>query len=385
MPKYTPPKQKSKSVDAKKPRVGRPPKPRDKNGNILNEDQLFKYDCVCCGHEYDTPKRNFLTTRSPLFRAWDGYVPICRDCIAEYYTNHVLPSFDGDEARSMQFICGLFDWYFDEDMFQLALKYSQTYEAKNGQYMPTVIQYGTRINLKNWSRRGATFLERCKEKWQEMRSTPEGVSRDDLLHVERDTVDEEDISLFGPGYMPDEYKYMRREFNDWKERYSCETKAQEELFKNIVIAQVNVRRAQEQGEQKRTNEAVKSLNELMASAKVQPKQKTETALVDQNTFGTLIQKWENEEPIPEPADEFKDVDGIKKYISTWFLGHLSKMFGLDNDNAREYEEEMAKYTVEPPRYHGDEDDGQESIVGQKLKAMRGKNLNADDSEDGEAT
>ena len=114
------------------------------------------------------------------------------------------------------------------------------------------------------------------------------------------------------------------------------------------------------------------MNDLMDSAKIKPKQKSDSALVDQNTFGTLIQKWENEEPIPEPKEEWKDVDGIKKYISVWFHGHLSKMFGLDNDNAREYEEEIAKYSVEPPRYKGEDDDQQDEDVLQKLKAMRGK-------------
>ena len=48
------------------------------------------------------------------------------------------------------------------------------------------------------------------------------------------------------------------------------------------------------------------------------------------TFGQLIDKWEQEKPIPEPDEEFKDVDKIGLYIDVFFKGHLSKMMGLKN-------------------------------------------------------
>jgi len=67
---------------------------------------------------------------------------------------------------------------------------------------------------------------------------------------------------------------------------------------------------------------------------------------DVNTLGTWIKKFENEKPIPEPDPEFQDVDGIKKYIRVWFLGHFCKMLGINNVYAKEYEEELRKYSVE---------------------------------------
>ena len=71
-------------------------------------------------------------------------------------------------------------------------------------------------------------------------------------------------------------------------------------------------------------------------------------LLNRLTFGTLIKKWENEEPIPEPDPEWADVDGIGKYIRIWFLGHLCKMLGIENEFSKEYEAEMAKFRVELP-------------------------------------
>lgn len=44
-----------------------------------------------------------------------------------------------------------------------------------------------------------------------------------------------------------------------------------------------------------------------------------------------IKKVEDEEPIAEVDEEFKDVDGIANYIYKWFTGHLKKMIGLGKE------------------------------------------------------
>ncbi len=57
--------------------------------------------------------------------------------------------------------------------------------------------------------------------------------------------------------------------------------------------------------------------------------------------------------MPEP--EWEDVDGIKRYIDTWFLGHLCNNVHITNDCEEQYRREMEKYTVKPPEYDGDDD------------------------------
>lgn len=95
-------------------------------------------------------------------------------------------------------------------------------------------------------------------------------------------------------------------------------------------------------------EALKVFQDLLGTANLKPSQNNEKAMVEQNTFGTLIKKWENERPISEPLPEWQDVDNIRKYITVYFLGHLCKMVGVQNKYSAAYEEEMAKYRVEMP-------------------------------------
>ena len=75
---------------------------------------------------------------------------------------------------------------------------------------------------------------------------------------------------------------------------------------------------------------------------------------DAQTLGTLIQKWENEKPLPDIDPELQDVDRIGLYIDVFFKGHLAKMMGLKNGLSNLYNKFMKKYTVEKPEYKDDE-------------------------------
>lgn len=111
------------------------------------------------------------------------------------------------------------------------------------------------------------------------------------------------------------------------------------------MAQLNVRTAQANGS--RVEAAMKALTDLMANCNLTPKQKSEQENLTetQATYGQFIRKLENERPISEPDEEFKDPDRIKWYIKVFFFGHLAKALGIKNDDARAYEQEMAKNAV----------------------------------------
>lgn len=77
----------------------------------------------------------------------------------------------------------------------------------------------------------------------------------------------------------------------------------------------------------------------------------------------MIEKWEQEKPIPEPDPEFKDCDGIGKYIRVWFKGALSHALGLEGGYSKEYEDYVSQYAVTKPEEQ-DLDEKSESIYSQ---------------------
>ena len=145
----------------------------------------------------------------------------------------------------------------------------------------------------------------------------------------------------------------RKNTKDWRMRVECKSKAQEELIKNICLSQLNIQKTQQGGG--KVTEAMKPFQDLLASCNLQPRQNTNDDLAEQNTFGTLIKQFEQERPLPTPEPEWEDVDGIKRYIDTWFLGHLCNNVHITNDCEEQYRREMEKYTVKPPEYDGDDD------------------------------
>ena len=121
----------------------------------------------------------------------------------------------------------------------------------------------------------------------------------------------------------------------------------------LCLSQLNIQKAQQGGG--KVTEAMKAFQDLLASCNLQPRQNTNDDITDQNTFGTLIKQFEQERPLPKAEPEWEDVDGIKKYIDTFFFGHLCHVVDIKNDNEEQYRKAMEQYTVKPPAYDGDDD------------------------------
>lgn len=169
---------------------------------------------------------------------------------------------------------------------------------------------------------------------------------------------------FGSDYSNRDLVFLETQYEDWTNRYACESKAQELLFQRICHKQLEIEKAQKRGDE--TKDLDKTLQDLMASIAIKPNQSSANALTESKSFGQLIQKWEDEyeggNPIPEPDEDFKDVDKIGLYIDVFFKGHLSKMMGLKNAFSNIYEKFMKKYTVNKPQY--DEEADSEALFDQ---------------------
>jgi hypothetical protein len=127
------------------------------------------------------------------------------------------------------------------------------------------------------------------------------------------------------------------------------------LFQEAAQQRLTIKKRREKGDS--VDKELKTLQDLLGSANIKPAQETGANAVEQATFGTLIKKYENEKPIPTPDEQWKDVDGIKKYINVWFLGHLCKMMGINNEQSTAYDKEINKYKVEAPQFEEESDKG----------------------------
>lgn len=328
---------------------------------IEKKQESIIYKCTCCGAEFKTQKGNFPPTNSMLYAANDGYLPFCRSCVEKYYFQ-LVGFYSGAEEHALEHCCRIFDWFYCDDAFEMSSK------TAAGTNTTRISAYPGRAGMVQISRRGTTYLDTIKER-NMVQSMSRETNSTDMTDTSMDNfsggkkADIEDVQFFGAGHKPEEYEYLRTQYDDWTARYECKTKAQEEIFKALSISQLNMQRAARAGSGTRQMaDATKTFKDLLTTANITPSQVNSDGLADQNTFGTLIKKWENERPIAKPDEEWTDVDGIKREIDTWFLGHLCNLVDIKNDNEALYRRELKKYTVTPPVYEQEDENSETSLL-----------------------
>lgn len=319
------------------------------------------YICVTCGVEYTNLEKNFYASQSPLFGGWrvqgkestTGRIPVCKSCIDHFVRQYT--EILGNEDEAIKRIALKLDLYYSDSLLEASKKRSSTQSR--------IAKYISSLNMsQNMEKNYDTYLEIIKETEGKLVTSIEDIEE---LQKEFENIGPEVIAFWGMNLPTEDYVFLQNQYDDWTNRHPCKTKAQEATFQNICMIQLQISKAIRNGD--KIEQLTKSFSEMLATANLQPKQNKDNSLADQNTFGTLIQKWENERPLPEPEPEWKDVDGIGKYIKVWMVGHLCKMLGIRNSYCEMYEAEIAKYTVDKPQYEDDTDDMFEEIFGHRTE------------------
>lgn len=296
---------------------------------ILDND--FAY-CPFCG-EWKSASANFYKSQ------WtkDGYHHYaCKECILEQATDKNKDGQLVDNIEKTKTVLMRMDLPFLEQIYQdMSDRVDKTgiVDRRGGtivftSYM-TVIKSFPQYNQLTW-------------KDSKFSDNEERIDQLPSMNIRKSI-----IKLFGDGFTTAQYAFLQNQYDDWKARTQIDTKSQETYIINICMIQLQIYEAQKAG--KDISKLLTTLNQLMDAAKLQPKQNVGNSSTDGLTFGELIEKWEQEKPIPEPEPEFRDVDGIKKFIDVYFKGHLAKAFGLKNGYSNLYDEEINKYKVEKPK------------------------------------
>lgn len=308
----------------------------------VNYNHLKDCDYLYCH------KCNSFLSKEAFYRHSDyasGYFPVCNRCLAEMATDYDKKenTYKDNKDKTINTL-HFMDLPYIASLYESAMK-----SISN--------EVGERTRGTAWKQMIAMVLSLPQyrgKRWKDSEFDEEVVKEELAYEVRKDI-----LQTFGSGFTPSDYMYLQNQYDDWKARTQVDSKSQETYIVQICFKQLEIWKAQKAG--KDTDKLIKSLNDLMASANLQPRQNVSNAATDSLSFGQLIEKWELEEPIPDPEPEFKDVDGIGKYLRVWFSGHLGKAVGLKNANTSEYEEEMKKYTVDKPGAGEDDSESSDEI------------------------
>lgn len=309
--------------------------------NQLAEDYNKIFDrkyliCPVCGDPYKAEETFYMDDRFVGRR-----FPICKRCIQKMVEQRKTDKDEPNETKeSVMKVLQLLDRPYLDDTYEQCVK-------------------GAADGLKEKNRRSpfATYivmvasLPQFKGKtWKDSQLPPENV--EDEVKVNNKTL-KNAIKRFGYGYSNEDYMFLENEYQDWVTRYECNTKAQEEAFERLSFKKWEIYNATKKGLP--TKDLDKTYQEWLGTANIQPRQTSMDATADAQTFGTLIQKYEETRPLPEIDPDLEDVDKIGLMIDVFYRGHASKMLGLKNTFSHLYERFMQKYTVNKPEYNEEDD------------------------------
>lgn len=283
-------------------------------------------NCTKCGTLKKISSSNFYKSFSIVYSGtFENRMTICKECVLELSSK--FSDLYGTEMRALYETCRTLDIYYEKNLFESAV--DQATKQNSNTYG---IYFQKCFSLPQY--RDKTFKDSDK-----LNGNVDSNSED--FEVDEDTRDV--VEFWGEGYKEKDYKFLEVEYKRLLNRYECDSYAQEILFKQIALQNLDIKNKR-QGTGS-VDKELKTLQDLLGSANIKPVQESNAVASEQVTFGTLIKKYENEKPIPEPIEEWRKSDYIREYVMTWFLGHFSKMMGSKNQYSDMYEKAMNDLTV----------------------------------------
>ena len=312
--------------------------------------------CTRCGKMYGKRKGYFPVSYGPMYKG-TGYLGICKECAEEIYSMYLSQC--NDPKMAVRQTCRKLDLYWSEAIYDTVEKRNTTRSLMSG--------YLQKVN--NNSNIGKSYDDTLLEEgtlWGFAGERIRKDSDDDQTGEQEEQVyvDQEIIDFWGGGLPTQQYFDLEQRRAYWmKKLYGSKTPDEldldagtEGLIRQICNLETDINRDKAAGRPISNN--VNTLNSVLGSANLKPNQKKDTSegMSSATPYGVWIKKIENTRPISDPSPEFKDVDGIVKYVTTWFLGHLCKMMGVKNSYCKLYEDELAKLRVDYPEYEDDDDE-----------------------------
>lgn len=308
--------------------------------------------CRKCGTAYGRLKGNFPVSYATLYKG-QGYMPYCRDCIDEMYDAYYMVC--KDSKLAVRQMCRKLDLYWNEGAYQYS-------ELKSGS-KSMMTTYIARINGVNFA--GKSYDDTLIEEgsiWSSLSSELAQTGYNTVKPSEAgEQVDPELADFWGADYSQEFLLRLDKRYKKWTKDQGDLEPGSISLFKHICILEETI--AIDSAAGRSVDKNMNTLNTLLGSLNLKPVQKkSEVDATTENTpFGVWIDRWEHKRPIPEPDPMLKDVDGIVRYITIWFYGHIAKTLGIPNVYCEMYEREMEKMKVERPEAFDEEVDDDESI------------------------
>lgn len=322
----------------------------------LSEAEKETYRCCCCGKIYLTQPKNFRPSRSAQFAGNNGFLPICNTCLDNQCKAYV-ETLGGDETAAIRRICLKWDFYYTDVVAIPTAEKSQHNQSLMGAYVRN-------LNLQQ-AKTGKTYDDTiAEEEHGIIQSIAEAETRAKLQAAEDDEAEqkriagnlEDNIRHWGLGLSVDDYGWLNMKYGEMCTANVIANQTTDELVRDYCIQKLQQSKALMRNDISLYDKLATTAQKTLDNARLTPKALDAADLTGDLPVGVHIKMYEEEDPIPEVRPEWRDVDGIIRIVTVYFLGHLMKMLGIKNRLSQMYEDEMDKYRAKVPELADADDD-----------------------------
>jgi len=293
--------------------------------------------CRKCGDK--RPEREFYPTTSPHLDA-NGYCPFCKKCHGLIYSNHFNAY--QDISRALYETCRDVDFIYREDAVTKVLSRLKEMTDREIQeeglnvfalYRKFIMSYLDK------DERSDGFRFASSDKITKIYDIPDenGIKKE-VNTAERARNLEK---VWGIGKPLWEYEYLQEDLEKMQKSFECPDYGMELIMKDICHLNLDIEKARREGQSSSTLKLIEARTKLMGEAKMKPIQSNGLEANETVTFGTLLERIENNKPIPKHPD-----NEMKKYIDTYFVGQIARIENLDDPAVDKMLSDLEEYTID---------------------------------------
>lgn len=304
--------------------------------------------CMSCGKELSVNQNNFFMSNSDFHKSNSAiakivkkskgntlesrnFVPYCKDCLCsvldfKHNTNTILIPLH------------LMDRPFLQDVWESTIATKPIGSASDssifGTYLKNINLNHKDLTFKDGESEGMETIEEPMFEGQQVKLSKKAIK---ILQ-----------DYWGFGYSNETYDYLENERLKLEMSFECKDQGMRLILNDICWFNYDIFEKRKRGED--VSKLITSRQALMNDGNLKPMQSSGANATEQLSYGLFMEKVENTRPTGEPDPLWADVDGLKKTVRVWFLGHLCSLMGIQNRLSKEYQDEynaeLARHTVE---------------------------------------
>lgn len=305
-------------------------------------------ELTCLKENKQYPTSNFFPAKKDSIYGEFGYIPFCKTCISDMAKSYFTAFSDRELAIFLT--CMKLDVGFDKELYEKVVTDKLGVERAIRAYL-TEYSKTSKVLYTNGDK--MSFALGIFEMIKDYLSVNDLEEKSLDFDWVKYKVTENDIAFWGSDYSQEEYYFLTYTFEEYFESYSVDSPASRELLKQICLTTLEIRKLRDiqkktesEAEKLTYNKAIDDLTnrllKILSDNNMKPNQK-KNLNDNQESFGTLIKKWEDEDPVPDPFTEWQK-NNIFKDVAIWITGHIREMLGYESQP--DYIEERDKYTVD---------------------------------------